>query len=170
LQYIQRVISKTERPSWLNSVPKNFGEAAAGTLKADEWRILSTVYLPIALITMWGDADDGGTPKHPLRPILDHAMSLFQAVGIAMRYTMTQNLANNYRRLIKQWIDDLRDLFPQYRDQKRTRTNIHIALHVYDFLIRFGPVVHWWSFPFERLIGTIQKITTNDNIGGTFVP
>ncbi|OAX32016.1 hypothetical protein K503DRAFT_672842, partial [Rhizopogon vinicolor AM-OR11-026] len=49
MQRIADVIRTTDRPSSLRSVPYNFGEAKAGTLKADEWRTLTTVYLPIAL-------------------------------------------------------------------------------------------------------------------------
>ena len=75
MQRIQEVISTATRPSWLRIVPRNFGEAAAGMLKANEWRTLSTVFLPIALISMWG----AGTPHFTkcqsryLRQVLDHA-------------------------------------------------------------------------------------------------
>ncbi|KAF9523955.1 hypothetical protein CPB83DRAFT_774674, partial [Crepidotus variabilis] len=55
MERIQEVIKDTDTPSWIESVPLNFGEAAAGTLKADEWRTMSTIYLPIALISLWGD-------------------------------------------------------------------------------------------------------------------
>ena len=34
---IREVIRDMATPSWLSSVPHNFGDAAAGTLKADEW-------------------------------------------------------------------------------------------------------------------------------------
>ncbi|KAJ3818491.1 hypothetical protein F5880DRAFT_1491291 [Lentinula raphanica] len=66
LTHIQSVIREALTPSWVNSVPKNFGEAKAGSLKADEWRTLSTLYLPIALVILWGDNDGlptSGTPK-----------------------------------------------------------------------------------------------------------
>ncbi|KAJ6484909.1 hypothetical protein C8R45DRAFT_829718 [Mycena sanguinolenta] len=43
---------------------------------------------------------------------------------------------------------------------------MHAAFHIYDFILLFGPVVDWWCFPFERLIGTLQKINTNDHVGG----
>ncbi|KIK52019.1 hypothetical protein GYMLUDRAFT_180723 [Collybiopsis luxurians FD-317 M1] len=46
------------------------------------------------------------------------------------------------------------------------RPNIHAAGHVYDFLLLFGPVISWWCFPFEQLIRALQKINTNDHIGG----
>ncbi|KAE9399958.1 hypothetical protein BT96DRAFT_795446, partial [Gymnopus androsaceus JB14] len=85
LLYIQRVIRETITPSWLNSVPKNFGDAKAGTIKADEWRTLATIFLPIALITLWGDhngsapASDTHTESGFLLQALDRTMDLFQA-------------------------------------------------------------------------------------------
>ena len=54
LSRICSVIHDTDIPSWLGSVPSNFGDKAAGTIKADEWCTLVTVYLPIALISLWG--------------------------------------------------------------------------------------------------------------------
>ena len=52
LQHIQEVIWDTSTPSWLVSVPANFGNPAAGMLKADEWCSLIMVYMPIALISL----------------------------------------------------------------------------------------------------------------------
>ena len=34
-----------------------------------------------------------------------------------------------------------------------------------DFIILFGPVMSWWCFLFECLIGVLQKIKTNDTVG-----
>jgi hypothetical protein len=127
---------------------------------------MATVYLPIALVVLWGD--DGRPPPDGSASIkaLDHAMHLFQAVTIAMRFTVTAALATAYRTHMKLWINDLRELYPKVAQQKRTRTNIHMALHIYDFLLQLGPVISWWAFPFERLIGVLQKITTNNRVGG----
>ena len=41
-------------PSWVGSVPQNFGDAVVGTLKADELWTLGTIHLPLALISVWG--------------------------------------------------------------------------------------------------------------------
>ncbi|KAF9455317.1 hypothetical protein BDZ94DRAFT_1327639 [Collybia nuda] len=166
LQYIQHVIKTATRPSWIHSIPAYYGESSAGTIKADEWRILSTIYLPIALITLWGDNDGSSPPdsSHLLR-LLDHTMALFQAVTLVVRYTMTPLRAANYRKLIKEWVDGLYSLHP-HTIKHRKRPNVHAAFHLYDFLLLFGPVISWWCFPFERLIGVLQKINTNDIIGG----
>ena len=84
LSHIQKVIRETVTPSWLNSVPKNFGNAKAGSIKADEWRTLSMIFLPIALVTLWGDVNSSAPSKDDsesrlLLKALDHSMSLFQA-------------------------------------------------------------------------------------------
>ncbi|THU77172.1 hypothetical protein K435DRAFT_693539 [Dendrothele bispora CBS 962.96] len=169
LAHIQHVIRETTTPSWLNSVPKNYGEAKAGSIKADEWRTLSTVYLPIALITLWGDNDGFAPPEDNSEPgyllkALDHTMALFQATVITCRYTMTTSRVIAVRDYLESWVKDLRTLFPHSRGV--WRPNIHAAGHIYDFLLLYGPVISWWCFPFERLIGALQKINTNDHIGG----
>ena len=168
LRHIQRVIKETVTPSWINSVPANYGENAAGTIKADEWHTLSTVYIPIALVTWWGEEDDL-PPKTPsglhALSILDHAMALFQAVTIACRYTMNPRCATAYRKFMRDWVDGLHKLHPHTLNHTR-RPNIHASFHIYDFLLSFGPVISWWCFPFECLIGTLQKINTNDQVGG----
>ncbi|KIK51854.1 hypothetical protein GYMLUDRAFT_118626, partial [Collybiopsis luxurians FD-317 M1] len=50
IRHIQHVIKETATPAWINHVPSNYCDPKAGTIKADEWRTLSTLYLPIALI------------------------------------------------------------------------------------------------------------------------
>jgi hypothetical protein len=167
IQYIQSVIKNTVTPSWINSVPRNYGEASAGSIKAGEWRILSTVYLPIALVTLWGEVD-GSPPtstNYHLR-VLDHTMALFQAVNLVCRSTMNKERASKYLSFMKLWVGGLRDLLYPHTERHKARPNIHASLHVPDFLNLYGPVMSWWCFPFERLIGVLQKVKTNDIVGG----
>lgn len=166
MQHVRDVIKATTTPSWINSVPTNYGDARAGTIKADEWRTLSVIYLPIALTTLWGDENGAPPPENaPLLPILDHSMALFQAVTLVCRYTTNKERAMKFCHLLKDWVDGLYTLFPHVRKHKK-RDNVHMSFHLYDFLLLFGPVVSWWAFPFERLIGKLQRIETNDKIGG----
>ena len=70
-------------------------------MKAEEWRTLSSLYLPIALITRWGDADGSVPPEDDseaeyLLKVLDHTMALFQATIIALHYSMSVHHANAY--------------------------------------------------------------------------
>lgn len=171
LCYIRKVIREAVKPSWVDSVPKNFGDAKAGTIKAGEWRTLSTIFLPIALVILWGDFNSCYPPDDQsafLLKALDHTMALFQATILACKHTMTPSRAMAYRKYISIWVENLAVLFPHAREGKG-RPNIHAAGHIYDFLLLFGPVMSWWCFPFERMIGALQKINTNDHIGGMFL-
>jgi hypothetical protein len=166
LAYIRQVIRDTHTPSWINSVPKNYGDMSAGTIKADEWRTLSTIYLPIALVILWGDRlSPPDQDPSALLKVLDHTMALFQAVILVCRLSMTASRANAFRDYIDTWVKDLRTVHPHTREHA-SRPNIHAAGHIYDFLVRYGPILNWWCFPFERLIGSLQKLNTNDHIGG----
>ncbi|KAJ7870273.1 hypothetical protein B0H14DRAFT_3440108 [Mycena olivaceomarginata] len=132
-QFIQRVIAQTATPSWINSVPRNYGESNAGSIKADEWRTLATLYLPIALVLMWADcpADEHSACRLGM---LDHSMALFQAVILVCRYTMTAERATTYRHLLKGWVEGLTVHHPHTQSHAK-RPNIHVAFHIYDFLL-----------------------------------
>jgi hypothetical protein len=151
------------RYSWINSVPSNYGEANAGSIKADEWRTLTTIYIPIALILLWGDQ-----PKYEaeqLGAMLAQSMALFQAVILVCRYTLSKDCAEAFCLFLKQRVEETTSIHP-HTDEHNARTNIHAAFHIYDFIILFGSIMAWWCFPFEHLIGTLQKINTNDHVGG----
>jgi hypothetical protein len=166
LIHISKAINETTTPSWVESVPGNFGDRGAGSIKADHWRLLSTIYLPLALVTLWGDNNGSEpSPHSDSLKILDHTMSLFQAVILACSHTMTIERADMYRNFLKVYVDNLRSYFPHTIRHQR-RTNIHIAFHVHKFLILFGPVMSWWCFALERLIGTLQKLNTNSHSAG----
>lgn len=163
MQHIADVIRTTDRPSSLRSVPYNFGEAKAGTLKADEWRTLTTVYLPITLVSLWGEGSEHRSSEIAANrhAILDHTMALVSAVHISCLRSMTTAQAEAYRGYMVAWIRDLKVLLPHAPHC----TNGHMVLHVWDYLRLFGPVRSWWCFPYERLIGQLQHLPTNHIFG-----
>jgi len=90
MQHVRDIIKHTPTPSWINLVLYNFSDAAAGPLKANKWHTMSTIYLPLALVSLWGE----GT-SHPsadigvkLHHVLDH--TLVSAVTLACLWTMSQ--------------------------------------------------------------------------------
>ena len=102
MQHIRNVIKHMVTPSWINLVPYNFSDAAAGPLKANKWRTMSTIYLPLALVSLWGE----GT-SHPsadigvkLCHVLDHTMALVSAVTLACSQTTSQARTTAYRNYI----------------------------------------------------------------------
>jgi hypothetical protein len=158
---VRKVITQTHKPSWVRGLPHNFGSAAAGTPKADEWRMLYLYYLPIALIVLWGSHGQGTKIDDRVHQVLRHTMHLVIAICIACRHTMTRELASQYLDHYKIYVRDLAGLYPGVA----AVPNMHVAFHIYDFLLLFGPVRSWWTFPFERLVGLIQKLLSNHIMG-----
>ncbi|PPR01352.1 hypothetical protein CVT24_006317 [Panaeolus cyanescens] len=158
---IRKDIQEMITPSWLTSVPKNLGNAAHGKLKADQWRVLGTVYLPISLIRMWGKTDSLDSQTLLRREILLVTISLLSAVVIATSRKATEANANRYAELMHAYLTGIRTLFPKYK----FRPNHHMAMHLQQFIVDFGPPHGWWTFPFERLIGLLQRLLHNGKIG-----
>jgi len=148
-------------PSWITSVPANLGSPSHGKVKADQWRVLGTTHLPISLIRLWAKVRDGDDRSDRCRKILDITASLLSAVIIASSRTTSCSWADLYLQHMQSYLTGLQELFPQYK----FRPNHHMALHLHEYLMCFGPVHVWWTFPFERIIGTLQRISTSCKIG-----
>jgi hypothetical protein len=149
-------------PSWLASVPKELGQASHGKLKADQYRVLATTYLPVSLVRLWGlDERDDSPRGERRRALLKLTMNLFSAVSIATARSTSRERAGQYLFQIQSYINGLKTLFPKYE----FRPNHHMALHIYDCLLRFGPAHSWWTYPFERVIGMLQRIPTSGKFG-----
>jgi hypothetical protein len=158
---VQDVIKRTVTPSWIGSVPNNFGEAKAGTIKADQWRSLWTIYIPIAFVSLWGD----GVPlpdsnASSMKRVLRTSMALSAVATLACFRSTTRKRADNLRESLWEHIEGLKVLFPGF-----LLPSHHLAFHIYDFLLLFGPAKSWWCFPFERLIGQLQRQPHNHRFG-----
>jgi len=153
-------------PSWLTSVPTNLGEPSHGKLKADQWRTLSSTYLPISLICLWDKThNDADQRSHQCKKLLEVTLSLISAVIIASSRTTSQENADLYLHHMQNYLKGLRELFPRYN----FLPNQHMALHLAEYLQLYGPVHSWWTFPFERLIGMLQRIPNNFQNGMLFL-
>ncbi|KAJ7791415.1 hypothetical protein B0H14DRAFT_2395643, partial [Mycena olivaceomarginata] len=150
------------KPSWMTSVPPRFGgESSDGKLKADQWRTLGTIYMPITLIRLWS-ASDANSRR---RELLELTMDLVSAVILAASRTTSPSNAFHCRDMLLAYRNKLSKLFPDYQ----CHPNHHMAMHIPDFLLLFGPVHGWWTFPLERLIGKLQRVPTNYKPGETDV-
>ncbi|KAJ6497216.1 hypothetical protein C8R47DRAFT_972377 [Mycena vitilis] len=153
-------IAAMVKPSWMTSVPPQFGgESSDGKLKADQWRTLGTVYMPITLIRLWAASEEGSDR----RALLSLTMDLVSAVIIlSSRKTSVANAQQAVQHLLS-YRSQLSQLFPDYV----CHPNHHMAMHIPEFLLLFGPVHGWWTFPLERLIGKLQRVPTNYKPGNT---
>lgn len=160
---IKDIIASTTVASWVESVPHNFGDAAAGVLKADEWRTMSTIYLPLALISLWGrglnrllthEAND-------LLWVLDHTMHLVSAITLALKRSASQSRSGHYLDSMVAYLSDLQDIHPD----ASFRPYHHLSMHLPHFFDLFGPARCFWTYPFERLIYQIQRLLSNHKLG-----
>jgi hypothetical protein len=132
MQQIRDVVHDTVTPSWISSIPSNCGDASAGTLKADEWHTMSTIYTSLALVSMWGEGTSHSSLDVGIMlcQILDHTMALVCTITIACVRTTTEARALTYRTFVATYIRDLQDILPE----ATRHTNQHMAMHIYDFM------------------------------------
>ncbi|KAJ7153149.1 hypothetical protein C8R43DRAFT_950548 [Mycena crocata] len=127
-------MANVSKPSWVTSVPSAFGgTASTGKLKADQWRTLGTVYMPITLIRLWSASEEGSDRRELLALTMDLVSAVLLASSRTSGSLSTIQMPSNH----------------------------HLALHIPEFLMLFGPVHGWWTFPFERMNGKLQRISTN---------
>ena len=69
--------------SWITSVLKDLGSPSHGKIKADQWHVLGTTYLPVSLVRLWVKVHKGDKRSEQCRKILDMTISLLSAVIIA---------------------------------------------------------------------------------------
>ncbi|SJK99061.1 uncharacterized protein ARMOST_02346 [Armillaria ostoyae] len=154
MEVLWQDIEQMITPSWLSSIPARFGGANGdGKLKADQWRTIATTYMPVTLIQMWSDS----SASSKRRELLEFTMDLVQAVILVASHQTSQDLAGRYLSYMLSYRTRMKSLFPNYS----AHPNHHIALHLSEYLLMFGPVHGWWTFPFERQIGMLERISTN---------
>lgn len=155
LKTINSLLPRVHIPTWIKRAIPVLGKASFGKLKADEWRNLFTIQLPLTLIPLWAGRD------HEKTALLQNFGHLVSLVNLALKRTMNTQLIKRYRYHILQYLRSSVKLF----EHCNLAPNHHMAIHLADCLERFGPVRTWWSFPFERLMGTILKGCHNNRIG-----
>lgn len=163
LAKIQKDIAGTTRPSWHASLPFNFGSKSHGKVKADVWRSGIEFDLPVSIIQLWAKGrDTADTDLNNRRhELADSTMQVSCAIGWGTSHCSSDEHSEKYTRFMRVYIASVKTLFPH----KRLKPNHYAALRLGEFLLRFGPVHGWWMFPFERVIGVLQKINTNNKMG-----
>ena len=156
-------MSTTVRPSWHADLPSNFGSPDHGKLKADQWRSLFEFDLPVSLLQLWASKRDSRSSEENTRAwaIVENTMDLSQAADWATSNQTSVEHAERYKHFMQRYIEGLRRLYPDMD----LVPNHHLALHLDQVLLKHGPIRGTWAFPFERLVGKLQKINTNFLIG-----
>ena len=105
-------IVNTLQPFWLRSLPSEFGSASYGKLKADQWHVLGTTFLPVSLVHLWSVVEAGNSHSDRCCQILDVTMSLLSAVKIACSWVTSLNHVQLYLSNMHSYLRGLKAFFP----------------------------------------------------------
>ena len=162
LKVIREDIAATVRPRWHAAPPPNLGQVSHGKLKADEWRSCFEFDIPVSLLRIKSRRNASATETDEYRAKLVHSTLLLAiATCWATSHRMSAMHVEEYQKTMKDYLKTLKELQPT----KRLRPNHINALLVGDYLRLYGPVRGWWMFPFERVIGDLQRVSTNNKLG-----
>ncbi|KAF9032301.1 hypothetical protein BDZ89DRAFT_1037146 [Hymenopellis radicata] len=100
-------------PSWVAVPPYETGLPRAGTLKADHWRIIFTIYLPLALLSLWHQespvaADDASE----MASVLKTSMFLTCTTSLLQKRTLTEGQQRTAKECYRGHVVGLKENFP----------------------------------------------------------
>lgn len=161
IEEVWKDLKRMVKPSWVTSVPTTLSSSGP-KLKSDQWRTIGSLYLPVTLIRLWTNGSLDPDPNAIRRQKLLHmTMLLFSAINLATSRATSRHNAKVYLDLLIQYRQELHTLFPRYQ----CAANQHLSFHISTCLLLHGPVQGWWAFPFERVIGMLQRFSTNYKAG-----
>lgn len=117
-------------PSWLTKLPRTFGSASGGSLKADQWRIVATLYAPLVLIREWPSANNAESVVW-----LKLTTDLMSAIYSCTSHTVSTESIKQYHRHILSYLTTLKAHYKKLR----WVPNYHAALHITEMLEEYGP-------------------------------
>lgn len=164
LAELHAVLKGTFRPTWQRGPPLNLGCHAHGKLKAAQWRAVIEYDVPMFLRQRWSYSDAEvavDERKRRRRMLLVSTMFLAMSARWGTSDVTSQMHSEGYTAQMKAYLESVLELYPAFS----LRPNHHAALHIGPFLLRFGPMRGWWMYPFERIIGILQKTNTNFKLG-----
>ena len=157
MQELWNDLERVIKPSWVSSVPTDISSICP-KIKSDQWRSVGSLFLPITLIRMWSGLDRHPDEQNKERKELLHlTMHLCSAIVVATSRTTSEARAEQFLTCMRNYRSELARIFPGYA----CHSNHHFAFHIGELLPMYGPVHGWWTFPFERTIGMLQRIRTN---------
>ncbi|KAJ3766094.1 hypothetical protein FB446DRAFT_654305 [Lentinula raphanica] len=161
LERVQEVVRQVITPAWSSRPPPDIGLPKAGTLKADHWRTLFTIHLPLALLSLWKEESPlAAADAAQMSSVLETGMALSCASIVMIKNTLTLQRRDLFRNLLCRHVLGLQQNFPGF-----ILPTHHLAFHLYDFMDLLSVVREFWNFAFEGFIGKIQRTPTNHVIG-----
>ena len=98
LTRIHEVIKETITPTWIVNPPADVGLPQAGTLKADHWRTLFAIHIPLALLSLWKEDSPIAAPNaKQMTSVLSTSMHWTCAANMMTKRTLTPQSWDSYR-------------------------------------------------------------------------
>ncbi|THU85798.1 hypothetical protein K435DRAFT_684902 [Dendrothele bispora CBS 962.96] len=163
MKEIYRDMDNIFLPTWMDSAPRDWGSARRGKLKANEWKMLTLVHVPITLIRLWG--------THPVerkRDMLDNFMALAQALRIADFHSLQRQDIFSFNKHITHYLKTLQELY-QASDESILKPHHHALMHMGEDLAFMGPNHARNTMPCERYIHFMQNRNLNNQFGMFYI-
>ncbi|KAL1724860.1 hypothetical protein EV714DRAFT_222376, partial [Schizophyllum commune] len=157
LSRLHKCLREVIRPTWMAHPRHDVGLPSAGKIKAGHYKTLFDLYVPLCVLSLW-------TPGSPLA--VDDAQSMAGPLETSMLLTCACRamvsdgpVETQRKKFVSLYTRHLEGL---ERDCPGISTpNHHLAFHIHDFMTLHGHVRNWWCFPFERLLGRMQRMGIN---------
>lgn len=130
LLHVNQRLPQINIPTFISRAIPVLGQASYGSLKADNWRNLFTIQLPLCLIPLWSGKDQYTTK------LLKNFAHLVSMVNLALKRTTSSDIIAKYCRHNRAYLETSLELFPDCP----LVPNHHMSLHIPESLERFGPV------------------------------
>jgi len=125
LSQIHHCIANTVIPTWIDWPPSNLGEKSHGKLKADQWLILFTIFLPLILPELWSK-----NISQQNAVLLKNFHDLVACTHIILSHETSSTMAISFGKHYLQYCKSSQLLFPNVL----SHLNHHYAMHIPDLL------------------------------------
>ncbi|MBW0478412.1 hypothetical protein O181_018127 [Austropuccinia psidii MF-1] len=132
-------------------IKSKVGTAGNGRLKASEWRILFSVYIPLVFLDSLFETE----PQNHL--LLVNTTALIKCTEIVGAKSINQEEAELFAQEYGVYQTTSSQLFKNIK----ITPNHHYSMHIPEQLMRWGPLMGVSEFGGERLIGTLVKFKNN---------
>ncbi|KNZ49274.1 hypothetical protein VP01_510g11 [Puccinia sorghi] len=147
-------------PPGVPHLPHNLGEASHGKLSASQWHALFVFIIPIVIPQMYVDQPGKVEVNSNRYKFLVNTAHLVQCTNVVFARKFKAGDLKRFEMHYTKYSNSVSDLFEDVKIQP----NHHFALHIPQQMAAWGPLSGVAEFPGERLIGFLQKISTNNKI------
>ncbi|MBW0550335.1 hypothetical protein O181_090050 [Austropuccinia psidii MF-1] len=148
-------------PTGASRLPTDLSSAKNGCLKASQWLTLYTLFMPLVILDMYIEGKGTIHVESNRGRFLQNTGDLIQCLQTACTRVLRDGHVERFYNAYSRYTVTSRQLF----NNPRVKPNQHYALHIPEELKIWGLLMGVAEFPGERMIGILQKISTNGKIG-----